>query len=105
MISTVKNLWSRARAHKQEARTLEPMDLALIKQLMVDSLDGSDDMSAERLRYTLARAQSATDLWMLRSDLYQHLSNRHSQSVAAQRINSLRHCFSGWVSASQINRV
>jgi hypothetical protein len=92
-------------ARRQRKRVARRMDVAQIKQLMVNSLEDCNDTSAARMRYLIHTATRASDLWLVRSDLYQYLANTHSQTEAALRINKLCQCFVGWMPQSQISQV
>lgn len=64
-------------------------------------LKDCNDLSAQRVSYRVNGAVSAEELWQLRSELYQCISQLHSQSEAAIRINSLLPSFAGWIPALQ----
>ena len=64
-------------------------------------LKDCDDLNAQRLSYRVNGAVTAQDLWQLRSELHQCISQRHSQREAADRINSLLPSFAGWIPAPQ----
>ena len=64
-------------------------------------LKDCDDRNAQRVGYRVNGATSADELWQLRSELHQCISQLHSQSEAASRINSLLPCFEGWIPARQ----
>jgi hypothetical protein len=82
-----------------------PMPLVQIKQHMGQTLQDISGIDADRLRYSLRAARTAGDLWMLRSDIYQVISQQHSQTEAAQRINQLLHCFAQWLPARQLSPI
>ncbi|MBW8723242.1 MAG: hypothetical protein JF626_15720 [Polaromonas sp.] len=62
-------------------------------------------MRSQRVLYKISVAHTPSELWMLRSDLHQCISQAHTQSEAAERINSLIDVFAGWLPASQITRI
>ena len=63
------------------------------------------DMRTQRVIYKINLARTAGDLWLLRSDLHQCVSQTHNQSEAAQRINSLIPAFEGWLPSGQLIRI
>ena len=56
---------------------------------------------AQRVTYRINGAITADELWQLRSELHQCVSQLHSQAEAARRINSLLPSFEGWIPARQ----
>ena len=68
-------------------------------------LKDCDDLNAQRVSYRVNGAITAEDLWHLRSELYQCISQLHSQSEAAIRINSLLPSFAGWIPALQCIKI
>jgi hypothetical protein len=81
------------------------MKLEQIKQRMLDTLHDCEDPAASRIRYKVGHALAPADLWLIRSDLYQYVANRHNQTEAALRVNHLLPCFKGWVSRTQLSRI
>ncbi len=67
--------------------------------------DCREDIRAQRMMFKINAAKTPVDLWMLRSDLLQCISQAHSQRVAVERINSLVDIFEGWVPPSQLTRI
>ncbi|MES2412420.1 MAG: hypothetical protein V4614_01370 [Pseudomonadota bacterium] len=59
----------------------------------------------QRMAFKINAAKTPMDLWMLRSDLMQCISQAHSQRVAVERINSLVSVFEGWLPARQLVRI
>lgn len=59
------------------------------------------DRNATRMSYRINGASTADELWQLRNELHQCISQLHSQSEAAKRINSLLPMFEGWIPARQ----
>ncbi len=80
-------------------------DLMAIRQALLDCLVDCDGTSAQRLRQKIGQTPSAQDLWLLRNDAYQIISQRHNQTVAAERINALIVCFQGCVDSKQLVRI
>lgn len=81
------------------------MPLAQIKQQMDQCMHDMPGIEAERLRYKIAAARTASDLWLLRSDMYQTIAKLKDQSEAALRINGLLSCFAQWLPDRQLSRI
>ena len=64
-------------------------------------LNDCNDQSAQRVGYSINKATTADELWQLRSELHQCISQLHSQSEAVTRINSLLPSFEGWIPLRQ----
>lgn len=60
---------------------------------------------AQRLRHKIKHAHTGQELWLLRNDAYQLISQRHSQTLAAERINALLRHFEGFVEARLLVRI
>ncbi len=86
-------------------RTPSLRDLAGIRQALLLSFEDCVEQPARRLRMKIENAKSASELWMLRNDIYQVISQRHDQAVAAERINELAQAFEGWLDPRQITRI
>lgn len=80
-------------------------DLARIRRQLERSIDDCTSESAQRLRKQIDQARSPQELWLLRNDAYQLISQQHDQSVAARRINTLMHSFEGWLEPKQLVRI
>ncbi len=76
-----------------------------IRHSLRSTLDDCEDIRAQRVKFKINAARTPADLWMLRSDLHQCISQVHSQRVAVERINSLVSVFEGWLPASQLTRI
>ena len=87
------------------SRTPSLKDLAVIRKALLLSFDDCVDLSSQRLRLKIESAKTPHDLWMLRNDVYLVISQRHNQSVAAERINGLVKSFDGWLDPKQINHI
>ncbi len=79
-------------------------ELTGIRSVLLRCLEDCAHTQAERLRQKIEQARSPQELWLLRSNAYQLISQQHSQSVAAARIDSLTPAFKGWIEADQITR-
>jgi hypothetical protein len=73
-----------------------------IKKRMELALHDAKGTSVGGMLYKIRSARNVSDLWMLRSDMYQVIAMEHSQSEAARRINSLLPCFSQWITTKQL---
>jgi hypothetical protein len=76
-----------------------------IKKRMELALHGATGTSVGGMVYKIRSARNVSDLWMLRSDMYQVIAMEHNQSEAARRINSLLPCFSQWIAAKQLSAI
>ena len=76
-----------------------------IKQQFRALLTDCDDKRAQRVGYRISGALTADELWQIRSELHQCISQLHSQTEAALRINSLLPTFTGWVPARQLVKI
>jgi hypothetical protein len=95
----------RADAQVAQARAKGKMPLPEIKLQMEAILGDMPSLDAERLYYKIRSARSATELWMLRSDMYQTISKQLSQTEAALRINQLLPCFNQWLPPHQLSTI
>lgn len=95
------NLASRQRA----PRSPSLKELARIRRHLERSIEDCPGTPAIRLRKQIDQAHTPQELWLLRNDAYQLISQRHNQSVAAERINRLIQCFEGWLEAKQLIRI
>lgn len=68
-------------------------------------IDDCEGIQVERLRHQIDKARNVQELWMLRNDAYQLVSQQHNQSQAAERINRLLSVFEGWIAPSQLTRI
>lgn len=78
------------------------LPIAQIKERMAQAMQDVDNIHAARLQYKIGATRNVNDLWMLRSDMYQLIATRHSESEAARRINNLSPSFSQWIPAKQL---
>jgi hypothetical protein len=76
-----------------------------IRDSLQTLLDDCQDMRSQRVLYKIRVAQTPSELWLLRSDLHQCISQAHTQTEAADRINSLIEVFEGWLPAGQLTRI
>lgn len=81
-------------------------DVALIRQQLLKTIeDCVNSVPALRLRRQIERARSPQELWLLRNDAFQLIAQRHSQHVAAQRIDGLSGLFEEWLDPKQLARI
>ena len=90
---------------KRSSHRASLKDLAGIRNQLLHSIDDCVDPPAQRLRTKIESARSPQELWMLRNDAFQLISQQHNQSVAAERINALIQIFEGWLEPKQLVRI
>lgn len=80
-----------------------PCALADVKKQLVMVLDdcrnGAGHLSIES---RISSADSVTELWLLRCDIYQCVARERGQREATHRINSLLPVFEGWIPARHL---
>ncbi len=81
------------------------MSLAQVKLQVELSFQDLEGEEVDRMRYKVRSVRDVKELWMLRSDIHQLISRRHSQYVAAERINGLLPCFEGWIPAKSMAKI
>ena len=90
---------------QRRARSASVKDLARIRRQLERSIEDCPSAAAQRLRKKIDHARTPQELWLLRNDAYQLISQQHDQAVAAARINTLMHCFEGWLEPRQLVRI
>lgn len=90
---------------RKSVKTATLKDLQVIRSAMTSCVSDCEDIQAKRLLLKIASAATAQDLWMLRNDAYQVISQQHSQTEAATRINHLMDAFEGWVEPRQLVKI
>jgi len=106
LIATITRFLDAMQGSRSKPRKKPPLeDLLAIRQALLDCLDDCDSPVAQRLRHKIGQTQEPQDLWLLRNDAYQIISQRHNQTVAAERINALIVRFQGWIDAKQLVRI
>lgn len=80
-------------------------DLQPIRSALLQCILDCDNVPALRLRHKIGQAKTAQELWLLRNDAYQLISQQTSQTVAAERINALITHFDGWLEPRQLVRI
>lgn len=96
----VKLVTRRRATHRASLR-----DLARIRRQLERSIEDCPTEAAQRLRKRIDQARTPLELWLLRNDAFQLISQRHDQTIAARRINTLIHCFEGWLEPKQLVRI
>ena len=81
------------------------MPIDHIRHSLRQTLHDCTDIRAQRVIYKINTAKTTGDLWLVRSDLHQCIAQRHSESVAAERINGLIRVFHGWLPTNQLTRI
>jgi len=106
LIATITRLFGAMQGNRPTSRKKPTLqDLLAIRQALLDCLADCDSATAQRLRHKIGQTQTPQDLWLLRNDAYQVVSQRHNQTVAAERINALIVQFQGWIDAKQLVRI
>lgn len=90
---------------KPVSATASLKDLQSIRTALLQCMDDCDSVQAQRLRHKIVQTKTAQELWMLRNDAYQLISQQTSQAVAAERINNLMSAFEGWLEPRQLVRI
>ena len=80
-------------------------DLQAIRVALLRCIEDCDSVPARRLNHKIIQAQTVQELWLLRNDAYQLISQQTSQTVAAARINALISSFEGWLEPRQLVRI
>lgn len=106
MIQRIAKLFEKSlKSGKRPAKTPTLKDLQGIRTALLNCLSDCDSLQAQRLHLKISAATNPQDLWMLRNDAYQVISQQHSQNVAVERINQLLDAFEGWVDARLLVRI
>lgn len=59
----------------------------------------------ERIRFHLYKADSAQQIWLMRSEIYQAVARQHCEAEAARRVNGLLPMFEGWLPPGALTRI
>lgn len=106
MIPTLTRLLKGKIAPRKAAKATPSLkDIQTIRAALLQCIADCDGVPVHRLRHKIEHSQTAQDLWLLRNDAYQLISQQTSQTVAAERINALMAVFEGWVDARQLLRI
>ena len=104
LVLAVLNRWRHARPgarvarnERQALRRAETdggrLQLSELRDRTREVLRDCTGVEADRLRIRIGCAADASDLWLMRCDIFQVVANQHLQSVAANRINALLPAF------------
>ena len=96
---------SSLKRHAPGRKTPHLRDLQAIRVALLRCIEDCDSVSARRLSHKIIHAQTVQELWLLRNDAYQLISQQTSQTEAAERINALISFFEGWVEPRQLVRI
>lgn len=106
MIATFTRLIKASLLPRSPARRTPGLkDLQPIRTALLQCIADCENVSTHRLRHKIEQAKSAQELWLLRNDAYQLISQQTSQAVAAERINALITHFEGWLETRQLVRI
>ena len=92
-------------AFSDSGRQVNRLPVEQVRESLQALLHDCRCMRSQRVLYKINVAQTPAELWLLRSDLHQCIAQTHSQSEAAERINSLIEVFEGWLPAGQLLRI
>lgn len=90
---------------RHKPRTPRLRDLMAIRQHLMFTIEDCMSVPAHRLRRQIEQARTPQELWLLRNDAFQLISQQHDQRTAAQRIDALIKVFEGWLDPKQLARV
>ncbi|MBL0917906.1 MAG: hypothetical protein IBJ14_04325 [Hydrogenophaga sp.] len=90
---------------RQKPRVPRLKDLMTIRQHLLFTIEDCMSVPAHRLRRQIEQARTPQELWLLRNDAFQLISQRHDQRTAAQRIDALIKIFEGWLDPKQLARI
>jgi len=106
VLNALTRLLSVAFKPREPARRVPRLkDIAPIRNHLLRTIEDCMTQQAHRLRAQIEGAGSPQELWLLRNDAFQLISQQHSQQVAAQRIDSLIQVFDGWLDPKQLVRI
>lgn len=98
--------WIGVAPPQAQPRTPHLRDIVAIRQQLLGTIeDCVHSVPALRLRRQIEQARSPQELWLLRNDAFQIISQRHSQHVATARIDALRQLFEDWLDPKQLARI
>lgn len=99
--------WSKWLHSRPRESTPEP-PVVLLDQMRLQlhaALHGCDGPATERVRWHIDQAYTPQDLWLLRGEIYQMVSDQFCQAEAVRRINALLPVFSGTVPGRMLARI
>jgi hypothetical protein len=92
LLEFIRRLINGIKSHTAAQPPLEEM-----RQAMVESVIDCSPKSTRAVRTQVSAATSAQQLWLLRSEVYQAVSDEFGQSEAERRISALTPLFEGFV--------
>ncbi|GAB3469552.1 hypothetical protein GCM10011496_01450 [Polaromonas eurypsychrophila] len=90
---------------RRQTAAPDRLPLEQIRERLYAALLDCKDMGAQRVIYRINVAATPSELWLLRSDLYQCIARVHNQAEAARRTNNLLDAFDGWVPSNQLTPI
>ena len=106
MISVFDRLFHRALYSRTAPRTPPSLKaMQRVRSALLQCVEDCEGGQVARLRLQVEKARTAQELWLLRNDAYQVVSQHHNQCVAAERINKLLPLFNGLVAPSQLSKI
>ena len=86
-------------------RVADSADLTRIRSAMLERVIDCEIKTVRRIRMQLAGATTAVQLWLLRSELYQAVSEKFGQAEAKARVDSLCPLFRGFLPSKQLRAI
>ncbi len=80
-------------------------DIQAMRAALMQCVADCGGLSADRLRHKIEQRKTVQDLWLLRNDAFQIISQQMSQGVASERINALNKVFERWVDRRQLTHI
>ena len=105
VIPRIPRIFAMAWSPSMPSGTRGRLPLEQIRQRLHQALHDCKGMSAQRTIYNVNVAETAAELWQLRTDLHQCIARAHSQAEADRRINALLDAFGGWIPSAQLTRI
>jgi len=89
---------------QRPARQARLKDLAAMRLPLMAILDDCPGKATQQLKARIEVARTPQEIWMLRLDAFQIISQRYNQAEAAKRVDGIAHCFDGWLDPRQLAR-
>ncbi len=106
MISAFDQLFRRSLFLRPASRKRPSLQsLQRVRSALLLCVEDCDGVQAARLRMQIEAADTAQELWLLRHEAFQVISQLHTQGEAAGRINDLLPLFEGLVAPRQLSRI
>lgn len=107
MIQALKPLSKAVHALRRKMagiREASASDLTRIRSAMLEHMLDCDTKTVRRVRVQMEGATTALQLWMLRSEVYQAVSERFGQREASRRVADLAPLFRGLLPDAQLRK-